>query len=184
MKNKKEQSKGQLAQIARRKNTTKIKPSAKFSADSTPSASLLPRSLLIIILSTTIEISCFTFLFKLGNLFYRKDRVRKPITNLSCKSIKNNMRWCNDINDSKNYNKLVKKKLKLRSEKLYRKDFKYNYLIIIEYNSQKRVLGKGSAIFIHLTKNYKPTAGCVALKEKDFLIMLKLIKKKSKIKIF
>ena len=48
-------------------------------------------------------------IFKLGNLFYRKDRVRKPITNLSCKSIKNNMRWCNDINDSKNYNKLVKK---------------------------------------------------------------------------
>ena len=30
MKNKKEQSKGQLAQIARRKNTTKIKPSGKI----------------------------------------------------------------------------------------------------------------------------------------------------------
>jgi len=42
----------------------------------------------------------------------------------------------------------------------------------------------GSCIFIHLTKNYAPTAGCIALKEKDFLIMLKLIKKKSKIKIF
>jgi L,D-peptidoglycan transpeptidase YkuD (ErfK/YbiS/YcfS/YnhG family) len=42
----------------------------------------------------------------------------------------------------------------------------------------------GSCIFIHLTKNYKPTAGCIALKEKDFLIMLKLIKKNSKIKIF
>ena len=33
-------------------------------------------------------------------------------------------------------------------------------------------------------KDYKPTAGCIALKEKDFLIMLKLIKKNSEIKIF
>jgi len=121
--------------------------------------------------------------FKLGNLFYRNDRVKKPITNLSCKSIKNYMRWCNDINDSENYNKLVKNKLKLRSEKLYRKDFKYNYLITIEYNSQKRKLGKGSAIFIHLTKNYKPTAGCIALIEKDFLILARLINKNTKIKI-
>jgi hypothetical protein len=48
--------------------STKIKPSAKLRAVSTPSASLFPRSLLIIILSITIEISCFTFLFKLGNL--------------------------------------------------------------------------------------------------------------------
>jgi len=45
------------------------------------------------------------------------------------------------------------------------------------------VTGMGSCIFIHLTKNYKPTAGCIALKKNDFLIMLKLIKKNSKIKI-
>ncbi len=36
----------------------------------------------------------------------------------------------------------------------------------------------------YLTKDYKPTAGCIALRKKDFLIMLKLIKKNSKIKIF
>ena len=52
------------------------------------------------------------------------------------------------------------------------------------YNFKKPILGKGSCIFIHLTKDYKPTAGCVALKKKDFLIMLKLIKKNSIIKIF
>ena len=40
-----------------------------------------------------------------------------------------------------------------------------------------------SAVFIHLTDNYKPTAGCVALKRKDFEIILKLIDKKTKIKI-
>ena len=58
------------------------------------------------------------------------------------------------------------------------------YLYQLNIISKNQLLGKGSCIFIHLTKNYKPTAGCVALKKKDFLIMLKLIKKNSKIKIF
>ena len=53
----------------------------------------------------------------------------------------------------------------------------------IKYNFNNTILGKGSCIFIHLTKNYLPTAGCIALKEKDFLIMLKIIKKNTKIKI-
>ena len=42
---------------------------------------------------------------------------------------------------------------------------------------------KGSAIFIHLTNNYKPTAGCIALVKKDFEILLNLIDQKTKIKI-
>jgi L,D-peptidoglycan transpeptidase YkuD (ErfK/YbiS/YcfS/YnhG family) len=67
---------------------------------------------------------------------------------------------------------------------LYRKDYKYDLLIPIKYNFKKRIPGKGSCIFIHLTKDYKPTAGCIALKKKDFLIMLKIIKKNTKIKIY
>ena len=68
--------------------------------------------------------------------------------------------------------------------KIKRKDNKYNLIIPIKYNFKKPVIGKGSCIFIHLTKDYKPTAGCIGLKKKDFLIMLKLINKKTKIKIF
>ena len=56
-------------------------------------------------------------------------------------------------------------------------------LIPVKYNFNKPLVGKGSCIFIHLTKNYNPTAGCIALKEKDFLILLRLMKKKTKIKI-
>ena len=44
--------------------------------------------------------------------------------------------------------------------------------------------GKGSAIFLHLTKNYKPTAGCIAIKKKDFEILIKIIKKNTFIKIY
>jgi L,D-peptidoglycan transpeptidase YkuD (ErfK/YbiS/YcfS/YnhG family) len=94
------------------------------------------------------------------------------------------MGWCDDIRFPNKYNKLFKIKNKIKHENLKRKDYKYDFLIPIKYNFKKPVAGKGSCIFIHLTKDYRPTEGCIALKEKDFLIMLKLIKKNSKIKIF
>ena len=122
--------------------------------------------------------------FKIENLYFRKDRKYKPTTLLKCIEIKNNMGWCNDISFPKKYNKLIKVDKKIKHEKLKRRDYKYDLLVPIKFNFEKPVLGRGSCIFIHLTKNYKPTAGCIALKKKDFLIMLKLIKKNTKIKIF
>ena len=121
--------------------------------------------------------------FKIENLYFRKDRKDKPSTQLKCIEIKKNMGWCNDINFPKKYNKIIKIKKKIKYEKLKRKDYKYDFVIPIKYNFNKPITGLGSCIFIHLTKNYQPTAGCIALKEKDFLIMLKLIKKNSKIRI-
>ena len=53
----------------------------------------------------------------------------------------------------------------------------------IKHNTSKPKKNKGSAIFLHLTKNYKKTLGCIALKKKDFLVLIKLIDKKTKIKI-
>ena len=123
-----------------------------------------------------------TGLFSLGDLYYRSDKVEKPRTKLKCIKIQKNMGWCNDIN-SKFYNKEIKIKKKGRYEKLFRNDYKYDYLIPIKYNWLKPKKNKGSAIFIHLTKNYNPTAGCIALSLKDFLILVKLIKKNSKIRI-
>ena len=120
--------------------------------------------------------------FKLGTLYYRKDRVKKPITSLKIKNIKRNMGWCND-SKNKLYNQEIKVSKNIKHEKLFRKDYKYDYFLIIEYNTRKIKPNKGSAIFIHLTKNFKATAGCIALLEKDFLIMVKLINKKSTIKI-
>ena len=122
-------------------------------------------------------------IFEIENLYFRKNRIKKPSTLLKCIEIKKNMGWCNDVSFPKRYNKLLKIDKKIKHEKLKRKDHKYNLLIPIKFNFRKPITGKGSCIFIHLTKNYKPTAGCIALKEKDFLIMLKLIKKNSKIKI-
>ncbi len=123
-------------------------------------------------------------IFNLGNIYYRSDRVQKPFSKLKSISIKKNMGWCDDPN-SKFYNKLIKikKNLKISHEKLYRKDHKYDFFILIKYNYKNTIKSKGSAIFLHLTKNYLPTKGCVALCEKDFLILAKLINRKTKIKI-
>jgi L,D-peptidoglycan transpeptidase YkuD (ErfK/YbiS/YcfS/YnhG family) len=123
-------------------------------------------------------------IFEIGNLYFRNDRKKKPFTTLKTIEIKKNMGWCNDVNFPKKYNKIIKIQKKIKHEKLKRNDYKYDYLIPIKYNFKKPIIGQGSCIFIHLTKNYKPTAGCVALKEKDFIIMLKLIKKNEKIRIF
>ena len=120
--------------------------------------------------------------FKIGKAYYRSDRVKKPDTILKTKTIKKNMGWCDDPYN-KNYNKEITLNKKNRGEKLFRKDGRYDILIVIEYNTRKTRPFKGSAIFIHLTTNYNPTQGCIALKKNDLLILLKIIDKKSKIKI-
>tara|TARA_X000000368_G_scaffold238827_1_gene188574 strand:+ start:213 stop:704 length:492 start_codon:yes stop_codon:yes gene_type:complete len=120
--------------------------------------------------------------FELGNLYWRSDRVKKPYTRLSCKKIKKTMVWCND-SKSRFYNKEVKINKKIKHEKLFRSDYKYNYFILMKYNYYKPIKNRGSAIFIHLSKNYKPTAGCIAISKKDFLILSKIINKRSKIVI-
>ena len=122
-------------------------------------------------------------IFSLGDLYYRKDRNSKLNTKLKCIPIKKEMGWCDDLKNKKYYNKLIKVNKKIKHEKLFRKDNKYDLLIPINYNTKQTKLGKGSAIFLHLTKDFKPTEGCIALKKKEFLILLKIINKNTKIKI-
>ena len=120
--------------------------------------------------------------YKLGPIYYRKDRIFKFKTKLKKIKIKKNMGWSNDVN-SKTYNKQIKIDKNIRHEKLYRKSNNYDLLIPIKYNTNKTKRGRGSAIFLHLTKNFKKTAGCIALNKKDMFILVKLINKKTKIKI-
>ena len=123
-------------------------------------------------------------IFGIDNLYFRADRISLPHTNLKCIKINSKMGWCDDLNNPKDYNKLIRIKKNINHEKLYRKDNKYDLIIPIKYNFKNPITGNGSCIFIHLTKNYKATAGCIGLIKKDFLILLKIIKKNSKRKIF
>ena len=121
-------------------------------------------------------------LFSIGKLYYRSDRVKKPKTRISTKIITKNMGWCDDAYH-KLYNKEILVNKFIHHEKLHRKDNKYDYLLVLNYNRNKIVPNKGSAIFLHLTHNYSPTAGCIAVKKKDFEVLLNLINQKTKIKI-
>ena len=121
--------------------------------------------------------------FSIDKLYIRNDRIKVPETNLEIIKIRKNMGWCDDVNAKLKYNKLVNIKENVHYEKLFRKDNKYDLLIPIKYNWKNPKVPKGSAIFIHLTKDYKPTLGCVGLSFKDFLILIKLINKETKIKI-
>ena len=121
--------------------------------------------------------------FKLDLLYYRKDRIKLPKCKVKKKVIKRNMGWCDDVK-SKKYNKEINFPFNYSAEKLYRKDKVYDLLINIKYNFWPVIKKKGSAIFLHLSdKKYKPTKGCIAIKKNDFLKILPLINKNTKISI-
>ena len=109
-------------------------------------------------------------IFSLGPVYFRKDRVLKFQTKLKKIKITKEMGWCDDVN-SKYYNKLFKIINNIGHEKLYKKNKNYDLLIPIKYNFSKIIKKKGSAIFLHLTSDYKRTLGCIALKKKDMLIL-------------
>tara|TARA_B100000029_G_C17487507_1_gene927865 strand:- start:105 stop:596 length:492 start_codon:yes stop_codon:yes gene_type:complete len=122
-------------------------------------------------------------IFKLGTLYYRKDRNKKINCKIKKKIIKKNMGWCDDSKSIK-YNKEITFPFKFRAEKLYRKNKIYDLFINIKYNTNPTIKKKGSAIFLHLTnKKYKPTKGCIAIVKKDFLKILPMITKNTKISI-
>ena len=121
--------------------------------------------------------------FRIVKVYYRKDRIKKINTKFKLIKIKKNMGWCSDPN-SKNYNQQIKLPTRFKHEKLYRKDSLYDIILFINYNINPIEKNKGSAIFIHIAKkNYKPTAGCIALKKNDLIKLLGLIKKNTKIYI-
>ena len=93
------------------------------------------------------------------------------------------MGWCDDPNSIK-YNKLVNLPFKHKYEKLFKRENIYDIIIVLNYNMHPIIKNKGSAIFIHVSKkNYKKTEGCVAIKKKHLLEILKKINFKTKVKI-
>ena len=121
--------------------------------------------------------------FKLGNLFYRIDRNKSLKCKIKKIIIKKNMGWCDDSRSTK-YNQKINFPFQYGAEKLFRKDKIYDLFINIKYNTNPIIKKKGSVIFLHIVNNkYKPTKGCIAVSKKDFLTLLPLINKKTKISI-
>ena len=122
-------------------------------------------------------------IYRLKQVFYRADRIKKFTTNIKKIKIKKNMGWCDD-SSSKRYNQLIRVPSKFSHEKLYRKDGIYDIIVVLNYNMNPVIKKKGSAIFMHIAKkNYSKTLGCIGLKKNDLLEILNKVKKNNKIKI-
>ena len=121
--------------------------------------------------------------YHIENLYYRKDRIKRPFTKLKCVKIKKNMGWCDDPK-SKQYNKLVKLPFNYRHEKLYKKENVYDIILVLDYNMRPVKKNKGSAVFIHVVKNnFKKTEGCVAIKINSLKKLIKEINPSTKVNI-
>lgn len=113
--------------------------------------------------------------FELGNIFgmHPKDNIPKDL-HKQYNQINNNMYWVDDIN-SKHYNQLVDitnvQKDWNSAEHLIEYPIQYEYFIEIKINPNNTP-GKGSAVFLHCSKNNK-TKGCIAVNKQ---IMEKIIK--------
>jgi L,D-peptidoglycan transpeptidase YkuD (ErfK/YbiS/YcfS/YnhG family) len=119
--------------------------------------------------------------YKIIQIYYRKDRIKKISSKFKLIKINKNMGWCNDSR-SKKYNQLIKLPSKYTFERLFRKDNLYDLIIVLNYNINPIIKNKGSAIFIHIAKKkYKKTAGCIGLKKSDLLKLIKVVKKKTKV---
>ena len=119
--------------------------------------------------------------FKIIKIYYRKDRLKKLSSKFTLTEITKDMGWCDDPK-SKKYNQLIKLPTKYNHEILYRRDNIYDLILVLNYNMKPTIKNKGSAIFIHVAKkNYKKTAGCVALKKADLVLLVKEINKNTKV---
>ena len=122
-------------------------------------------------------------LFKIKYVLFRKDRIKNLRTKLSKINIAKNMGWCDDPKSNK-YNQLVYLPSKHSHEKLFRRDNIYDIILVLDYNMSPIKKNKGSAIFIHCSfSDNRNTMGCIALKKKDILILLKNLRSNTFIKI-
>ena len=119
--------------------------------------------------------------YKIIQIYYRKDRIKKISSKFKLIKINKNMGWCNDPR-CKKYNQLIKLPSKYTHERLFRKDNLYDLILVLNYNINPIIKNKGSAIFIHIAKKkYKKTAGCVGLKKSNLLKLINVVKKKTKV---
>jgi L,D-peptidoglycan transpeptidase YkuD (ErfK/YbiS/YcfS/YnhG family) len=94
------------------------------------------------------------------------------VTKMPYRQATNDDFWVDDV-DSEDYNQWVKGEPNAASwEKMKRDDDQYKYGVVIEYNMNPIVKGKGSAIFLHVWNGGDSTLGCVSMPEEMVLEIL------------
>ena len=105
---------------------------------------------------------------------YRPDRGARPVTPLPLATIAEDDGWCDDpANEA--YNRPVRLPYPASAEAMHREDGLYDLVVVLGYNDEPPVAGRGSAIFLHVARpDYGPTQGCVALARPDLEAVLAL----------
>src|SRR5947209_1291905 len=105
-------------------------------------------------------------------LWWRADRGPRPRTPLPVRRIGPDDAWCEDPADRR-YNRSFKMAPGQAGDRLRRDDHLYDLIVEIDHNARPRVAGRGSAVFLHLSRpGFRPTAGCVALAPESFRRLL------------
>ncbi|AKM78334.1 MAG: hypothetical protein UY31_C0031G0008 [Candidatus Wolfebacteria bacterium GW2011_GWE1_48_7] len=111
--------------------------------------------------------------FLLREVYFRADRVARPETQLPVFSLCPDDGWCDDISHPQ-YNTKISLAFDGGHEHLWKDDHIYDVIVVIGYNDDPIIVGKGSAIFMHIARpDYSPTEGCVALVQQDLLSVLR-----------
>ncbi len=101
--------------------------------------------------------------FALVHLYYRADRIAPPPTNLPMSALRPNDGWVDDPADPR-YNRLVRLPYPAHHEEMWRADALYDLVVLIGYNTDPPLPGRGSAIFLHVARpDFAPTEGCIAV---------------------
>ena len=102
--------------------------------------------------------------FRLRRLWWRADRMARPMTHLPVRRIRGDDGWCEDPRD-RHYNLPIRLKPDHPGDRLKRADHLYDLIIELDHNTRPRIAARGSAVFVHVARpGFAPTAGCVALK--------------------
>lgn len=103
--------------------------------------------------------------FRMVGVMARPDRGPMPETGLPLRTIGPKDGWCDDPADRR-YNTFVSLPYPARHERLWRDDGLYNVVVVLDYNLDPAIAGRGSAIFLHCARpDFGPTEGCVAIAE-------------------
>jgi len=110
--------------------------------------------------------------FPLRQVLYRADRLARPETLLPARALHPLDAWC-DAPDDPGYNRLVRQPHGASFELMWRADHLYDLVVVVGYNDDPVVPGRGSAIFLHLARDdFSPTEGCVAFGRETLLKIL------------
>ena len=110
-------------------------------------------------------------------LLYAFGTEKNVNTKMEYRQITENSYFSDDDENLKEYNTWIESSIPIKGEHLidYRKE--YQYAIVIGFNINPKIKGRGSSIFLHCKGEKNYTSGCIAINKESMIYLLEKIKK-------